>query len=149
MLKRVEQRRERAAVGGPHDGVGGRHRIVERTDRIIRLGQVEAPADLLAGLVDVVLVVECRLERIRRPPHLMEVTADLPRAFDAANGEPGLLFGCEGDIEAAEPGDDLAVSFENLRGEGHRQGSFRRFAHFVAPRKRRVHVREIAGKLRR
>src|SRR3954463_3191294 len=71
----VEQRRERAAVGGPHDGVGGRYRVVERTDRIIRLGQGEAVADLLAGLGAAVLVVECGLQRVARPPHFMEVTA--------------------------------------------------------------------------
>src|SRR3954447_11518771 len=52
------------------------------------------------------------------------VTADLPGTFDAIDSEPGLLFGCEGDIEAAEPGHDLALSCENLRGEGHRHGSF-------------------------
>ncbi|WP_456675863.1 hypothetical protein [Bradyrhizobium sp. RDM12] len=69
MLKRLN------SVGGPHDDVGSRDGFVERADRIVRLRQVERGADLLSRLVEVVLVVACRLERIRRAPHFLEIAA--------------------------------------------------------------------------
>lgn len=75
MLKRLNKRRERAAVGVPHDGVGSRDRLVERADRIVCPRQAELAADFLTSLVDVVLVVEPRLQRIRRAPHLLKVAA--------------------------------------------------------------------------
>lgn len=62
----VEQHREWAAVGGRHDAVGRCDRLVERADRIVPLRQVEARA--LGFPLSPVLVVECRLKRIRRAP---------------------------------------------------------------------------------
>jgi len=59
-----------ATAERPHDGVGRRHRAMQRADRIVRLGERPWRPQPIPGFVDLFPVVKRGFGGLRRPPHL-------------------------------------------------------------------------------